>query len=179
MTNILALTKVLIKNNIFAFVGKKRRGKQVSTKGSAIAFFTLIIICALCISGPVVYALATILKEYEIGDLILSFVLPIGGLTSIVFGVFSIISVFYFNKDSEQLLPFPIKSSELLMAKFFASLISEYLILIMFIFPIIFGVGIGTQVSFLYYVYALVICILMPVIPSVIMSIVLMLSLHT
>lgn len=176
MSNVFALTKVLIKNNVFAFSGRKKKGKEVSTKGSIIGFFLLIIFCSAFIGGPIIWVLSDILKSYNIGELIISFVLPLGAITSIIFGIFSIISVFYFNKDSESLLPLPIKSSELLMAKFFASLISEYLILIMFIFPILLGVGIGSGASWLFYVYTLLIFILMPIIPSVIVSIILMLA---
>ena len=175
MSNVLALTKVLIKNNVFAFSGKKKKGKQVSTKSSVIGFIFLVVFCTLCIGGPMVYLLSDLLKEFDFSNLVLSFVIPIGGLTSIVFGIFSIISVFYFSKDSERLLPLPIKSSELLLAKFFSALFSEYLLLIMFIYPIIFGVGLGIGASFIYYLYSLIIFILMPIIPSVIMAIILML----
>lgn len=175
MSNVIALTKVLIKNNVFAFSGKKKKGKQVSTKSSIIGFIILITFCTLCIGGPMVYLLSDLLKQFDFSNLVLSFVIPIGGITSIVFGIFSIISVFYFSKDSDKLLPLPIKSSELLLAKFFSSLFSEYLLLIMFIFPIIFGVGIGIGASLIYYLYSLIICLFMPIIPSVIMAIILML----
>lgn len=175
MSNVIALTKVLIKNNVFGFNGKKKKGKEVSTKGSALAFFLIIAFSITVIGIPMIFALNTILKTYDLSELLISFVIPIGGVTSIVFGVFSIMSVFYFSKDSEQLLPLPIKSSELLISKFLAVIISEYLILLMFIFPIILGIGIGSSASILYYVYSLVICLLMPIIPSVIMSIIIML----
>lgn len=174
MSNIILLSKVLIKNNVFAFSSKKGKGKSGSSKGSAIGFLLLIIFCVGCIGGPIIFVLNDLLKAYDLSELVLSFVLPIGGITSIIFGVFSIISVFYFNKDSENLLPLPIKSSELLVAKFIAALVSEYLILLMFIFPIIFGVGIGIGASILYYVYSIFICLLMPIIPSVIMSLLIM-----
>ncbi len=176
MSNIVTLTKVLIKNNVFAFSGRKKKGKEVSTKGNAIAFGLIMLFCVASIGIPMIFSLNLILKSYDLSNLIISFVIPLGGLTSIIFGVFSIISVFYFSKDSEQLLPLPIKSSELLISKFLASLISEYFILLMFIFPVILGVGIGSGASVLYYVYSSLIFILMPVIPSVIMSIILMLS---
>ena len=176
MSNVLALTKVLIKNNVFAFSGKKKKGKQVSTKGSIIGFTLALIFCVCCLALPMIYVLIETLSVYNISELIISYALPIGGITCMIFGVLSIINIFYFNKDSEQLLHLPIKSSELLMAKFFASIISEYLILSMFVFPIFIGVGIGSDAGVLYYIYTLLICLLMPIIPSVIISIILMLS---
>lgn len=175
MSNIIALTKVLIKNNVFSFSGKKKKGKSVSTKGSIIGFSLAMLFCVFCLAIPSMYALDMLLSQYNLSELLITFVIPIGGVTSILFGVFSIISIFYFNKDSEILLPLPIKSSELLISKFLASLVSQYLILAMFIFPLIFGIGIGIDANVIYYLYAIGICVLMPIIPSVIVSILLML----
>ena len=176
MTNILALTKVLIKNNVFALSGIKKKGKTTSATSSAIWLIVLLVFCLVMIGAPVILTLNDLLKEYDFSEVIISFIVPIGGFTSIIFGVFSIISVFYFSKDSEQLLPLPIKSSELLISKFLASLVSEYLIIFMFILPILVGVGVGASMGPVYYLYMLAIIILMPIIPSVIMSIILMLA---
>ena len=175
MSNILTLTKVLIKNNVFAFSGKSKKGKGSSTRGNAIGVIIALVFCVACLGIPMIMALNGLLQEYNLSEIILTFALPVGGITSLIFGAFSIISVFYFNKDSEHLLPFPIKSSELLVSKFLAALVSEYLILFMFIFPMIFGVGIGIGAGALYYLYSIIICLLMPIIPSVIVAIFLML----
>ena len=176
MSNVLALTRVLIKNNVFAFSGKKKSGKKVSTKGSAFGFVIALIFSVSCLAIPMIYVLKETLSVYNISELLISYALPAGGITCMIFGVLSIINIFYFNKDSEQLLHMPIKSSELLMAKFFTSIISEYLLLAMFVFPIFIGVGVGTDADILYYVYTAIICLFMPIIPSVIISIFLMLT---
>lgn len=173
MNNIVTLTKVLLKNNLFSASSKKN--KKSKGDKSAIVYIAILAIYFLIFSIPIIYLLKDVLTNYDFSELILSFALPIGGITAMVFGIFSITNIFYFNKDSEQFLPLPIKSSELLVSKFLASLVSEYFILFMFIFPIVFGVGIGINASFLYYLYAISICILMPVIPSVIISIIMML----
>jgi len=136
----------------------------------------VIFISGLFMGIPIVLALDNLLSGYNFSELILSFAIPLGGVISVIFGVFSIVSVFYLNKDSEHFLHFPIKSSELLVAKFFASLVSEYLMLIMFVFPIILGVGIGIDAGGLFYVYSALICALMPIIPSVIMALIIMIS---
>lgn len=176
MSNIIELTKVLMKNNLFSFSGKKKTAKQSGNRGGILGFFVLFAFFIAVIGGPIIFVLSDILKIYDFSELILSFSVPVGGLTSILFGVFSIISVFYFSKDSEQLLHLPIKSSELLIAKFLTSLASTYLILAMFIFPIIFGVGLGINASFVYYLYSIGICLLMPIIPMVLVSIIIMIS---
>ena len=66
MSNIIALSKVLIKNNVFAFSGRKKRGKQVSTKGSIIGYILLVTFCVACLGGPVIFLLNGILKEYDL-----------------------------------------------------------------------------------------------------------------
>jgi len=176
MSNIIEITKVLLKNNIFGFSSSKKKGKKASSTGNALSFFLVIFISGLFMGIPIVLALDNLLSGYNFSELILSFAIPLGGVISVIFGVFSIVSVFYLNKDSEHFLHFPIKSSELLVAKFFASLVSEYLMLIMFVFPIILGVGIGIDAGGLFYVYSALICALMPIIPSVIMALIIMIS---
>jgi len=172
MSNIILLTKTLLKNGLLS--GSNKNSKKQKNDKSKILYFIIIAIYFLIFSVPIIVLLNNVLKEYDFSELLLTIALPVGAITSIVFGVFSITSVFYFNKDSEQLLPFPIKSSELLISKFIVSLLSQYFMLFMFVYPIIFGVGIGINASVVYYLYALSICLLMPLIPSVIVAIIMM-----
>lgn len=174
MSNIIALTSVLLKNNLLGGTSKNHSTRNKKDK-SVIVYAIILIVYFLIFSVPIVFVLKDLLANYDFSELILSFIVPFGGVTSLIFAFFSITSVFYFNKDSETLLPLPIKSSELLIAKFLTSLLSEYFILLMFIFPIIFGVGMGINASATYYLYAAGICALMPVVPSVIVSIIIML----
>ena len=174
MSNIITLTSVLLKNNLLGGTSKNHSTRNKKDK-SAIVYAIILIAYFLIFSVPIVFVLKDLLANYDFSELILSFIVPFGGVTSLIFAFFSITSVFYFNKDSETLLPLPIKSSELLIAKFLTSLLSEYFILLMFIFPIIFGVGMGINASATYYLYAAGICALMPVVPSVIVSIIIML----
>ena len=170
MNNIVTLTKVLIKNNS---IGGNKKGKK-KDKGAYIYIFVLAIY-VLLFSAPIMMVLDEILATYNFGELILSLVLPVGGIASIIFAIFSMASMFYYSNDIEQLVPYPVKSGELFIAKFLSSLTSIYLILFMFVFPIIFGVGLGVDAGITYYLYAAMICVLMPILPAAIVSIVFLL----
>ena len=65
MSNIIALTKVLIKNNVFAFSGRKKKGKEVSTKGSAVAFFLIIAFSISVIGIPMIFSISSLLEIFS------------------------------------------------------------------------------------------------------------------
>ena len=168
MNNIVSLTKILLKNGSIG--GKSKKGKD---KGSLLYIIILgLYVCAFSI--PIIMVLKEVLATYNFSELILSFIIPAGGITSLIFAVFSMANLFYYNKEAETLLSYPVKSGELFIARFLSSLTSQYLVLFMFIFPIIFGVGIGINANPLYYVYAGSICFLMPLLPSSIVAVILM-----
>ena len=168
MNNIVSLTKILLKNGSIG-----RKSKKGKDKGSLLYIIILgLYVCAFSI--PIIMVLKEVLATYNFSELILSFIIPVGGITSLIFAVFSMANLFYYNKEAETLLSYPIKSGELFIARFLSSLTSQYLVLFMFIFPIIFGVGIGINANPLYYVYAGSICFLMPLLPSAIVAVILM-----
>ena len=168
MNNIVSLTKILLKNGSIG--GKSKKGKD---KGTLLYIIILgLYVCAFSI--PIIMVLKDVLATYNFSELILSFIIPAGGITSLIFAVFSMANLFYYNKEAETLLSYPVKSGELFIARFLSSLTSQYLVLFMFIFPIIFGVGIGINANPLYYVYAGSICFLMPLLPSAIVAVILM-----
>lgn len=168
MNNIVSLTKILLKNGSVG--GKSKKGKD---KGTLLYIIILgLYVCAFSI--PIIMVLKEVLATYNFSELILSFIIPAGGITSLIFAVFSMANLFYYNKEAETLLSYPVKSGELFIARFLSSLTSQYLVLFMFIFPIIFGVGIGINANPLYYVYAGSICFLMPLLPSAIVAVILM-----
>ena len=171
MSNVILLTKTLLKNNLIGGSSKGRKSKRDNAK---YIYLAIVLVYGLVFSLPIIFLLKNVFAMHDFSELILSVALPTGAITAMIFGCFTITSVFYFNKDSEQLLPYPIKSSELLIAKFLSSLLSEYFMLFMFIYPIIFGVGVGLNASVIYYLYASIICLLMPIIPSVIVAVIMM-----
>ncbi len=174
MSKFWSLTKVLLKTDLFASSGdssKKKKSNKYVTWG-LIGLLVIFVIGSLGV--PIVIGLNNILKSVPISNIIISLILPLAGVTTIVFSIFSVVSVFYLSKNSEYLLPMPLKARDIMLSKFIVSLITDYYILFLFILPALIGVGVGINANFLYYLYTLIIFILLPVIPSAIVTLVIL-----
>ncbi|HPM00289.1 MAG TPA: hypothetical protein PLS45_10430, partial [Bacillota bacterium] len=91
-----------------------------------------------------------VLFEIRQEGLILVTGFSISSLTIFFFGIFYVMSVFYFSKDIESLLPLPLKPSEILAAKFTVAMLYEYLTEAIFLGPILIGYGIASKAGLLY-----------------------------
>ncbi|MBN2285151.1 MAG: hypothetical protein JXI43_01790 [Tissierellales bacterium] len=82
-----------------------------------------------------------------------------------LFGLLHILSTYYFSRDTDMLIPLPIKGRHIVLSKFFTLLIYEYLILGIFLFPILiinqsFVVG-----GVIYLLKSVIIFLLTPIVP--------------
>lgn len=168
MSKVWVLTKVLFKTNFLLSQGnsQKKRNKSLGIIG----FGILLVFVFGSLGIPIIYALDSLLEVVPMHNIVLSLLLPLAGATTVIFSVFSIVNIFYMSKDIENLLPLPLKSKDILLAKFFVALINEYYILFMFILPCLIGVGVGIDAGILYYIYMLLIFVLLPIIPSVVVT---------
>ena len=173
MSNLWALTKVLFKNNLFSG-NEASKGKKKNKARSfiLIAFLGVFVIC--CLGGPIVISMGNILEIAPLENIFISLILPLAGIATIVFSIFSVVSVFYLSKDSEYLLPMPIAPRDIMLSKFLVSLVNEYYILFMFILPCLIGVGVGMDAGFLYYFYTFIVFLLLPIIPSAIVTLIIL-----
>ena len=175
MSKLWTLTKVLFKTNLFSGIDSAKNKKK---NNKVLSIFLIGILLAVVIGGlgvPIILTLDSILEISPLENVFISLILPLAGVTTIVFSVFSVVSVFYLSKDSEHLLPLPIAPKDIMMSKFLVSLVNEYYILVMFILPCLIGVGVGIDAGVLYYVYTIIIFLLLPVIPSVIVAFIILL----
>lgn len=173
MSKFWSLTKVLFKTDLFPSSSASNKSKK--KKNSTFLLFGLLIaFVAVTLCVPIIMGLCNILSVMPIEKIIISLVLPLAGVTTIVFSIFSVVSVFYLSKNSDYLLPMPFKPRDILLSKFIVSLMTDYYILFVFILPILLGVGIGTGAGFLYYVYMILTFILLPVIPSAIVTLIIL-----
>jgi len=170
MSKLFALTKVLLKTNFLLGLGDNKKSKKKSKSLGIIGISLLLVFVACSLGIPIVFAFDSILEILPIKNIILSFILPLAGITTIIFCVFSVVSVFYLSKDSEHLLPMPLEPRDIMLSKFLVSLVNEYYILFMFILPCLIGVGVGIDAGLMYYVYMILIFLFLPVIPSVIVT---------
>lgn len=173
MSNLWALTKVLFKTNLLGG-NNNSKGKKKNQTLSYFLFGVLIAFVIGSLGVPIVLTLDNILKIAPLENIFISLVLPLAGVTTIIFSIFSVVSIFYLSKDAEHLLPMPISGKDILVSKFLVSLVNEYYILFMFILPCLVGIGVGIDVSFVYYVYVGIVFLLLPVIPSVIVTLIIL-----
>lgn len=92
-------------------------------------------------------------------------------LMILFFGIFYIMSVFYFSKDMNILLPLPLKASEVLGAKFIVVLVSEYLIALPMLIPGLVIYGTGSWAGILYWLKGLILILTVPILPLAIAAI--------
>jgi len=104
------------------------------------------------------------------GHLLLVLVLSMGQLACLMFGVFYVISAFYYSRDLHILVPMPLRPGEIVLSKFISILVGEYLTMAALVVPGLAVYGVLAKVSTLYIPFALVIFLLLPVIPLVLAS---------
>jgi len=168
---LLILTKTLLKNGF----GTKATGKQ---KVKKIIFAILIGVCLIPIFVSLSVLISTmynVLEPIEQQDIILGLGIAVSSFTIFFFGVFYVINIFYYSDDVENLLPLPVKPSEILGAKFLVTVVYEYITEIFLLLPIFIVYAYKSGPSFLYYVYAFLVFILVPIVPLSVASIIVML----
>lgn len=175
MNRFIILTKVMLKNfNLLSL--KYDKPGQSRIKG---ILLSILIIAAFL---PLMFGIGTMahegyqmLLEIQQEGLILGVGFSIASMTVFFFSIFYVISVFYFSKDIESLLPLPLKSSEILAAKFTVTLFYEYLTELVILAPVLIGFGIAGKSGFLYYLYSIVVFLTLPILPLIYASILSML----
>lgn len=101
-------------------------------------------------------------------EFVLMVAMTVGQLVCLSFGVFYVISSFYFSKDINMLIPMPLRPGEIVLSKFIGIMIGEYLTMAPVVLPAVVIYGIFTGVSWTYLPFALIIFLLLPVPPLVI-----------
>ena len=172
MKKILELTKVFLKTS-FSNMEAQTMGNNKSKLGMAFLYLFLIVYLGGIIgflSYNVIDGLISIQQEAVFIGLTL--LMTIG--FTLFQSIFSSINVLYFTKDSEYILPLPLKPSEIILARTNVIIIMEYIVeLIISLVPlIIYGVMTGAGV--IYYITMLIALILIPIFPVLLISTIVM-----
>lgn len=114
-----------------------------------------------------VYVVAQSLGQ---AHLLLTIALTVGQIICLTFGIFYVISSFYFSKDLPLLVPLPVRPGEILLARFISILAGEYLTMAPLVLPAFVIYGVMAKVSWLFIPMALVIYLLLPIFPLVLSS---------
>lgn len=172
MNKFIALTKVLIKTNIGS-IG--RSNGKLKLKGIVLIVFLL-----LCFM-PLAFSIAAFVKMLYEGlypinqqSAILGLGFSVSNMIVFFFGIFYVIGTFYFAMDIDYLLPLPFKGSQILSAKLVVVMIYEYLTQLIFLAPIIITYGYKNGSSLLYYILGILVFLILPIIPLIISSILVM-----
>lgn len=108
-----------------------------------------------------------VLSEIRQEGMILGIGFSLSSLAVFFFGIFYVMSFFYYSRDIESLLPLPLKPSEILSAKFTVTLFYEYLTEAIFLAPILTGFGIASKAGPVYYLYSILLFIVLPILPLI------------
>lgn len=160
-----SLTKVILKNSIRTNPSKK----SLILGGIAFSIvFLFLSIMMILFSYIVTKQLIKINQAYAFVNILLLMNFFILFAKS----VFESLNVLYFSKDLKILLRMPIYPKDILHAKFFNMIISEYQMeVIMLGIPMI-VYGILTKVNFLFYIYMFLVLLILPIIPILLTSLI-------
>ncbi len=167
MRNYWVLTKVLLKNLNFPLSKDILKDKKQLRK----AILPLVLILAFM---PMMFGIGAIVRIayqglHPIGQegLILGSGFSVVSTAVFFFSIFYVMGVFYYSKDIENLLPLPLKPSEILAAKFTVTLLYEYATEAVFLLPILISFGISSSAGMLYYLAGGAVFLLLPVTPLI------------
>lgn len=173
MNRILLLTKIFLKSGY-------EKGNRVSKKKSdSKLVFIILAVCALPMFmfgiGSIVFMMYEALKIVNQEGLLIGLGYNLVSVMIFIFGMMSVISIFYFSKDLAYILPLPFKPHEITIAKLITVLVYQYMLEAMVLVPILGVYGVFSHASIVFYLVGIICFILMPILPLVYCSLVAML----
>ena len=166
MNRIKIITKYFIKNAIQEMFPNKKKGSW--------DLIAVMIFCIIALSAPFATMVVGSYDTFQaIGQegILLSTILFSGSSIAFFFGIYTVMNVFYFSNDVEEILPLPFKSSEIVFGKFISVLINIYIYIGILVLPLI-AYGVVSKSSFIYYLYAIIVLIITPILPMVLASLI-------
>jgi ABC-2 type transport system permease protein len=89
----------------------------------------------------------------------------------LLFGIFYVISAFYFSRDLEMLVPLPLRPAEVMASKFAVIAINEYLTIAVLVLPVMIVYGALAETGPGYWINAALVYLALPVIPLALVSV--------
>lgn len=166
LTKIAALTKIFLKSS---FQNSKilHTNNKKSKNGMKILYFLLFLYVAGVIGG-ICYGIISGLIQIQQETVFLGLFFVATAFLFIFQSIFSCMNVFYFSKDIEYVLPWPLSPKEILAAKFNVVLVTEYMMeLVIGVIPLMLY-GVLTGASVLYYIASIIVLIMFPILPILI-----------
>jgi len=128
---------------------------------------------------PILYGLVSFIKDMysmlkPMGQerALLALGILAGQFIILIFGIYYILSAFYFSRDLNMLIPLPVRPSEVLISKFIVLMVNEYLTVAVIVLPFVITFGVLDAGGIDYWVSAALVYMALPVIPLVIVSLI-------
>jgi ABC-2 type transport system permease protein len=173
MRRFLALLRAGLKSNFALSVLRYRLVRQKKD-----LWMVPVVVLAVISLAPILYYYLRLLKFiYNLlaplgqQSALLTFGLMAGQLLILVFGLFYVISAFYFSRDLDILIPLPVRPFEVMLSKFAVILANEYLTVALLVLPLLIYFGILGKSGPGYWLEAALIYLLLPVIPLALVSV--------
>lgn len=175
MKKILSLLRVMLRTFDFnmSFVSSKKKARGKKSRG----WIVLVILLGVSIlpmaigAGVLLSKLFDALSLMNMQQLIVSAITSAAAMVIFVFGIANIIAVFYYANDVERYLSLPVKPTEILVAKFLTTVIYEYFICVLLALPVYILYGVKSGADAVFYIYALIITLLLPIVPIALASV--------
>lgn len=169
MNKYISLTKVFLKNSSSNFL-KDKKGSLSKTIKQLLLYAVIILSLLPLISmfGVATTSSYDILKPLNQEGIILSAAMSISSAVIFTFGIFFIMSVFYFSSDVDTILVLPVKPWIILISKFTIVLIYEYITEVVVLMPVMVAFGVKNSAGLIYYIYSIIIFLTLPIVPLII-----------
>ena len=165
MSRLKIITKYFVKNAIDDMFGNSKFGTGL------LLTFMVFIVTLLSLPFSIMIG-----SQYEyfhsIGQegALIATILVSGSTVTFLFGIYTIMNIFYFSNDIDEILPLPFKSSHIVFGKFMAVIINIYIYNGLILLPLI-VYGVTSKSNVIYYIYSIIIFLLTPILPMVLAGI--------
>ncbi len=166
--NIIMLTKISTANFFQNFNIIDKKTNKLNKKSSYFWVLAIILIAVFFVS----YEVLDTLKEYGQTNIFLNIYMMFMFIIMLFQTILIYTNVFYFSKDIEILMPYPIKPIELLFAKFNTVLSLLYGTELIFMLLPMIMYGLDAKMTFLYFISLIVIMFLLPIFITLIIGII-------
>ncbi|MGE7852313.1 putative ABC transporter permease subunit [Bacillus paramycoides] len=167
MSKIWTLTKVLLKLNYADFITDKKK------RWAYLFSFAAILFVGFLIFGSMTHGIYEgMIHLGQNPGIVIAMGLAVASIWVFLMSIMNILTVFYYSNDVEMLLPLPLKPAQIISAKFFTVLITQYVMSSFILLPIFITYGLKSGAFITYYIYMIVIYLFFPIIPLVLASLI-------
>lgn len=171
MNRVILLTKAFLRSNFGSENSIKRKEKKGWTYANIIAIAFAFIVFTVSISAMLL-GIYDALETIKQTGLLVALGYNIYALMVFIFGIMSVITVFYFAKDVEYVLPLPFKPWQISLAKFFSVLVYEYIVGIFIMVPVTVAYGYKSGAGIPFYLISILCFIAIPILPLIYSSLI-------